>query len=86
MRQRTFSTRQVSVFAGRWCLHSRSDLFPISGPGPRLATYPINPIDFIDNNLYRHCMGHLQPLVTRRYADYGMQRSAICHQSRIVRS
>jgi hypothetical protein len=29
-------------------------------------------------------MGHLQPLVTRRYADFGMQRSAICHPSCIA--
>jgi hypothetical protein len=29
-------------------------------------------------------MGHLQPLVTRRYADFGLQRSAICHPSCIA--
>jgi hypothetical protein len=29
-------------------------------------------------------MGHLQPLVTRRHAGFGMQRSAICHLSCIA--
>jgi hypothetical protein len=30
-------------------------------------------------------MAHLTPLVARRYADFGMQRSAICHPSGLAR-
>ena len=29
-------------------------------------------------------MGYLQPLVTRRSADFGLQRSAICHLSGVA--
>jgi len=29
-------------------------------------------------------MGHLQPLVTRQYTDFGMQRNAICQSSGVA--
>jgi hypothetical protein len=29
-------------------------------------------------------MGHRKPLVARRYADFGMQGSAICRPSRVA--
>lgn len=46
---------------------------------------PTKAIDFIDNRSYGNRMGRLQPLVTRRYADFGMQRSAICRAPGIAR-
>ena len=61
-----------------------SDLFSpgaASFPGEPAAEIPIKAIDFMDNNSYGNRMGPLQPLVTRRYADFGMQRSAIRHPS-----
>jgi hypothetical protein len=33
---------------------------------------------------YGSRMGHLQPLVTRWYADFGMQCSAICRSSSVA--
>lgn len=45
---------------------------------------PIKTIDFIDNRFYGDRMGHLQPLVTRRYADFGMHCSAICHPAGVA--
>jgi hypothetical protein len=45
---------------------------------------PIKTIDFIGNRFYGNRMGYLQPLVTRRYADFGMQCSAICHPAGVA--
>lgn len=39
---------------------------------------PTKIVDFIDNGSYGKRMGKPQILVRRRYADFGMQRSAIC--------
>lgn len=63
------------------------DLYSLDGasfPGWPAAGIPTKAIDFIDNASYGGRMGQLQPLVTRRYADFGMQRSAICHPSGIA--
>ena len=64
----------------------------LSRPGHRLTgaslrpagNIPIKTIDFIDNRFYGNRMSHLQPLVTRRYADFGTQCRAICHPAGVA--
>ena len=75
-RAKAFSSEAAAAAAG--------NLFSLDGasfPWPAGSEIPTKTIDFIDNDSYGNRMGHLQPLVTRRYADFGMERSAICHPS-----
>lgn len=79
--------RRATAFGSAAAAAAVGDLYSLDGasfPGWSAAGIPTKAIDFIDNASYGGRMGQLQPLVTRRYADFGMQRSAICHPSGIA--